>query len=87
MSDQREGLSIVGVGIAACAACSAPPVIALLAGSGAVALGGVMFGLLGVAVVAAASLGWVVIRRHRRRAGPGGEAQPVSVPAPTRRPR
>ena len=69
MSAARKELHVIGAGVAACAACCAPPVLGLLgiAGTGVaaaaatVAFAGLAFGL----VVLLATVGAVLARRRR----------------------
>lgn len=69
MSAKRENAAIVGVGVAACAACCAGPILGVLAAIGlGTAAGFALFG--GIAVlIGAAIAGLVVLRRRRRNAG------------------
>lgn len=82
----KTGASIVGVGVAACAACCAVPlfgiVTAFIAGASALALAA--SGILLAAVAAAAGAGIVAWRRRRAvRASCATEA-PVPVELSTR---
>ena len=70
----KQGAGLLGIGIAACAVCCAPPLLAFLAAASAGTLVSfAMFGVggLGVAVVAA-----VVLLRRRQRP----EATPFEMP-------
>lgn len=67
MSTRRENTALVGVGVAACVACCAGPILGVLAAIGLGTVAGVaMFGSIAV-VVGAAAAGIVLLRRHRRR--------------------
>ena len=82
----RTGASLVGVGVAACAACCAVPlfglVTAFIAGASALALAA--SGILLALVVAAVGAGFVAWRRHRvARTSCSAEA-PVTVELSTR---
>ena len=67
MSPKRENAAIVGVGVAACAACCAGPILGVLAAVGVgTAAGLALFGT--VAVVIGAAAGAFVLIRCRRRA-------------------
>lgn len=66
MNGKKEHAAIVGVGVAACAACCAGPILGVLAAVGlGTAAGLALFG--GVAVVLGAALVAVVVLRRRRR--------------------
>ena len=67
-SSQRQGAALVGVGVLACAACCAGPIIGLLAAIGlGTAVGVAMFGAIAL-VVGGIALLFVLRRRHRRSA-------------------
>jgi hypothetical protein len=80
----RDGsFSIVGLGIAACVACCAGPILALLGG---VTIAGVastwVIGGAGLLIAAVAAVGFLAIRSRRRRlscAADGGERIPVAL--------
>jgi hypothetical protein len=77
MTATRQGASVIGIGVAACAACCAGPLIGLLA---AVGLGPVLgVAVLGVAGLAIALVAIVPLLRRRRRAATciGEERVPV----------
>lgn len=94
MSEPTTGSKryLIGGGVAACAVCCAPPILALvgIAGAGTVAtlatfaFAGLMFAL---AVAALSVAGFVVRKRHRDRAfalrGSGHDSRPI--PDPVRR--
>lgn len=62
MSRRKEGLGVVGLGAAACAACCVGPILGFLAAIGlGTALGVAAFGLAGLAIAALAVP--VVVRR------------------------
>jgi hypothetical protein len=77
---RRDGVAVIGVGVAACAVCCAGPILALLGAIGlATVLGVAIFGVVAIFIALLAVP--VVLRRGRRRcADPAG---PVSVDAPT----
>ena len=81
----RAGLGLLGVGVAACAACCAAPIAGFLAASGVASLiGAALFGIVGLAAgLAVAGVLWARRRRRRRRCRP--EPGPVTVVAPTLR--
>ncbi len=79
---ENDGLSIVGIGAAACVACCAGPILAFFGGLGIAGLAStLLIDSLGLVVVAGAVVGFVVTRRRRRSAC---AAVPVDVAAPTR---
>jgi hypothetical protein len=88
-SIERSGsFSVVGVGIAACAACCAGPILALLGGlSLAGAVGSLLIGIAGLAVALVAGIAFFVMHgRRRRRSCSTERPAPVPVASPTRRP-
>lgn len=78
---------LCGVGVAACAACCAMPVLAMLAGVGAAGLiSSPVTGVGGLVIAASAAVAFIGARRHRQRAaGPVTDVGPVPVEL-TRRP-
>jgi mercuric ion transport protein len=69
MSASKEHATILGVGVAACAACCAGPILAVLAALGlGTAVGFVLFGAVTV-LIGAAVIVLVVLRRGRRNVG------------------
>jgi hypothetical protein len=67
VSPKRDSAAIVGVGVGACVACCAAPILGLLAAIGLTTVTGVaLFGVAGLVVAAAVTLG-LVLRRRRRR--------------------
>lgn len=81
MSGRRDNATILGVGAAACVACCAGPILALL---GAIGLGTVLGVLLfGAAGLTVAAIGAVILipRRRRRQACEISDA-PVPVEMP-----
>jgi hypothetical protein len=78
---RRNGIGVVGVGAAVCAACCAGPVLGVLAAAGLFTVIGVaVFGLAGL--LTAVPLGWWLLRRRRRRpqCAPSAEFDSVAVP-------
>lgn len=74
---KRNRRKWVGVGAAACAACCAPPVLALLAATGiASVVGFVLFGAVALVVGAAAI---TLVLRSRGRSRPDGHTTPVEI--------
>ncbi len=66
MSAKKENASIVGVGVAACAACCAGPILGFLAAIGlGTAAGLALFGAVAILIGGTATL--FVLARHRRR--------------------
>ena len=76
MSTKKENAAIVGVGVAACAACCAAPIIGFLAAIGlGTAVGFALFGAVALVVV----LG----RRRLRADACATTSAPVAVDMPT----
>ena len=66
MSAKKDNAFILGAGVAACAACCAGPILAVLAAVGlGAAAGFALFGAIAI-LVGAAIVAFVVIRRRRR---------------------
>ena len=80
--DKDGSFSIVGLGIAACVACCAGPILAILGG---VTIAGVastwVIGGAGLIIAAAAAAGFLVVRsRHRASScATDGAGEPVPV--------
>jgi hypothetical protein len=68
-SKARDNATVAGIGVAACAACCAGPILGVFAalGLGAVA-GTLLFGMVGLIIAGAISA--VVVRQRRRRPKP-----------------
>jgi hypothetical protein len=83
---RKDGLSVVGMGAAACVACCAGPILAILGGLSVAGLASTL--LLGTAgfVIAAAALAALLVARRRRNDRPVSDDSPTPVAAPTRRP-
>ena len=74
----KQGVGMLAVGAAACAACCAPPVIAFLAAATVGTLIGVaLFGVLGLAVALVAVIAYT--RRQRERRNVVDSPVPVSL--------
>lgn len=74
----KQGVGILGVGVAACAACCAPPVIAFLAAASVGTLIGVaLFGVFGLAVAVVAVIAYA--RRQRAYPNVADALVPVSL--------
>jgi hypothetical protein len=85
-NDRKQGAGILGLGAAACVACCAGPILALLAGVAALGVVGTFIVGAGALVLTAVPIGAVVIvRRQRRAATCGATSGPVAVDAPGRR--
>ena len=83
MSTKKENAAIVGVGVAACAACCAGPILGFLA---AIGLGtAVGFALFGSAALVIGAIAIVVVLRRRRRRSDActTTSAPVAVDIPT----
>ena len=79
MSAKKENATILGVGVAACAACCAGPILGVLAAIGlGTAAGFLLVGTVAL-FVGAAVIALVVLRRRRRTV----DCTPIAVePAP-----
>lgn len=84
---KRDGFGVVGIGLAACAACCAAPIVALLGGlSLAGAVGSRFIGVSGLLLALLAGVGYVILRQRRTRvACSTAPAGPVPLAAPLRR--
>jgi hypothetical protein len=77
-SGKREGLGILGVGAAACAACCAGPILGFLAAIGLTTAAGVaVFGVVGLLLLVPGGL-WL-LRRRRRQTTCAAPEGPVTV--------
>ena len=65
----NDGFGVLGIGAAACVACCAPLIPALLGGLGLAA--SLWFGVVGVVVAVVAAVTFVVVRRRRRSIAEG----------------
>lgn len=66
MSAKKENAAILGVGVAACAACCAGPILGVLAAIGlGTAAGAALFGAAAL-LIGALAAGFVMFRRRRR---------------------
>jgi hypothetical protein len=79
-NDRKQGAGILGLGAAACVACCAGPILALLAGVAALGVVGTFILGAGALVLAATLIGAVVIVRQQRdeRARGRRRARPTS---------
>jgi mercuric ion transport protein len=78
---KRDGLRILGLGAAVCAACCAGPILAVLGGLSLAGIVSTVFiGVAGLVIAAVAAAGLIVVRR-RRAAGSSAStaAEPVPV--------
>ena len=88
MSDtRRQRFSLVSIGAAACAACCAGPIIALLAGLSLAGLASTfVIGTAGLVVAGLALTGIVIVRQRRVTATcHATQPDPVRLAAPTRK--
>ena len=80
----KGSFGIVGIGAAACAACCAGPILAILGGVTIAGVAGTMFvGVASLAVAVVAAVPFVVVRRRRSIAHSVPNA-PVPVPLTTK---
>ena len=88
MQARKDGLGVLGMGAAACVACCAGPVLAILGGLSLAGLASTL--LIGTAglVIAAVALAALLVARRRRNDCPVSDASlaPVAPHSPTRRP-
>ena len=89
-SGRRDGLGLLGLGVVACAACCAGPILAFLAGLTIAGLASTLaIGLAGLGLAALAAVAWLTVTRRCREVATGevatGEAVPVGLPT-TREP-
>lgn len=65
-STKKDGFNVLGLGVAACVACCAGPILAVLGG---VSLAGIastwLIGASGLLVAAMAAVGFVLVRRRQ----------------------
>lgn|GEM_PF-1244343 len=81
----KDGVSLIGLGAAACVACCAGPILAFLGGLGIAGLAStLLIGAIGLLITVAAVAAVVVVRR-RRSACEVPVDGPVAVAIPTRR--
>jgi hypothetical protein len=83
---REDGLSLVGVGAAACVACCAGPILAILGGLSLAGLASTLLIGSGGLVIVAAALTALQVTRRRRNDCPVPDGSPTPVAAPTRRP-
>jgi hypothetical protein len=84
---KKDAFSLVGIGVAACVACCAVPVLAFLGGlSTAGAVSTVFIGIVGLAVASLAGAAYLLLRHRRSQTSCSPELpRPVPVSSPTRR--
>jgi mercuric ion transport protein len=85
MSTKNESVALVGVGVAACAACCAGPILGFLAAIGlGAAIGVALLGTTGLVIAAIVVI--VLVRRRRKAvACTGSTLTQVDISIPTRR--
>ena len=85
-TDRKDGLSILGLGAAACLACCAGPILSLLGGLGIAGLAStLLIGAGGLLITTAAIAAVVIVRRRRTTCATPAEG-PVPVTLTTRAP-
>lgn len=83
-SAKRDGIGLVGMGVVACVACCAGPILALLGGLTIAGLASTLvIGVAGLAIAAVAAAAWLTVRRRRRNSCGDGIDGPVPVAPPT----
>lgn len=84
---RRQGFSIVGIGAAACVACCAGPILALLGGMSLAGLASTLvIGTAGVVIAVTALAGILGVRRRRVTAAcQTTSPDPVAVATPSRK--
>jgi hypothetical protein len=84
-SPAKDGLGVVGIGVAACAACCAAPLLGVLAATGLFTVAGLAaFGIAGLLVLVPAALWWY--RRRLRAQTCASPAEPMAVSVELARP-
>lgn len=86
-SEKRSPLGVLGVGVAACAACCAGPLLAFLGGATIAGLAGTVFvRATGVVVAMLAAIAFVTVRRRQQQSACAtGESVPVTISVRPRR--
>ncbi len=85
-SSKTGGFGLLGIGVAACLACCAVPLLSLLGGVGLVGFASVwLIGAGGLLIVLAAAAGAVVVRRRQGRSPCSTDAGPTPVELTVRR--
>lgn len=84
MARRKEGFPIIGMAAAACAACCAGPLVALLGGITILGVGAAIFVGAGALVVTVAVAATVVLARRSRLASCSPEPSEMPVALPTR---
>jgi glycerol-3-phosphate acyltransferase PlsY len=81
----KDGVSVLGIGAAACVACCAGPILAFLGGLGIAGVAStLLIGATGLLITVAAVAAIVVMRRRRTSCAVPDDG-PVAVAIPTRR--
>ena len=81
----KHGVTVVGMGTAACVACCAGPILAILGGLSLASLASaLLIGAAGLVIAAVALAALLIARRHAGCRVSDDSATPVA--APTRRP-
>jgi hypothetical protein len=86
-ANRKDAFSVLGIGVAACAACCIGPIVVFFGGLGVLgALSTIVVGMAGIGVALAAGTAHFVLRRRQREAACSSGASPaVAVEAPLRR--
>jgi len=79
-SVRKEGFGLLGVGVVACLACCAGPILGVLGGISVAGLASTTFiGWAGLVVAALAASAWLIISRRRVRRCTAPESVPVDL--------
>ncbi len=82
-SAKRDGFGLVGLGVVACVACCAGPILALLGGLTIAGLASTLvIGVAGLVVAVMSAVAWLAVRRRRHSSCGDGIDGPVPVPPP-----
>lgn len=76
----KDGFGVLGIGVAACLACCAGPILVFLGGLGIAGVAStVLVGAAGLLITAAAVAAMVIVRRRHTCAVPDDDPVPVTI--------
>ena len=79
--ERNDAFSLVGIGAAACVACCAGPILAILGGLGLAGVGSTpLIGSAGLAITAGAIVAFVALRRRKTSCPTIDQTTPVAAP-------